>query len=55
MSFKKSDLIQYRLEKSWTTYREAKSLAENGFWNGAANRLYYCCFYAVIALWQNTR
>ena len=50
MSFNKKDLIQYRLEKAWTTYQEAKSLAGSGFWDGAANRLYYSCFYAVIAL-----
>ena len=50
MSYDKTDLIRYRLEKSDRTFQEAKSLADNGFWNGAANRLYYSCFYAVIAL-----
>ncbi len=53
MSFNKKDLIKYRLEKAWTTYKEAKSLAGSGFWDGAANRLYYSCFYAVIALLAN--
>ncbi len=50
MTFLKDDIIRYRLEKSKVTYNEAKSLANNGFWNGAANRLYYSCFYSVIAL-----
>jgi uncharacterized protein (UPF0332 family) len=50
MSYKKEDLIKYRLEKSATTFNEAKSLAESGFWGGCANRLYYSCFYCVIAL-----
>ena len=50
MNFNKDDLIQYRLEKARTTLKEAKSLADSGFWNGVANRLYYSCFYAVIAL-----
>jgi uncharacterized protein (UPF0332 family) len=50
MSFDKNDLIQYRLDKARTTFEEAKSLAKNGFWNGVVNRLYYSCFYAVIAL-----
>lgn len=50
MSYQKQDLINYRLEKSSTTFEEAKSLAQGGFWGGAANRLYYSCFYAVIAL-----
>jgi uncharacterized protein (UPF0332 family) len=50
MSYQKQDLINYRLDKSLTTLEEAKSLAQSGFWNGAANRLYYSCFYSVIAL-----
>lgn len=50
MSYNKEDLIEYRLDKARTTFEEAKSLAKNGFWDGAANRLYYSCFYAVIAL-----
>ena len=41
MNFNKDDLIQYRLEKARTTLKEAKSLADSGFWNGVANRLFY--------------
>ena len=44
MSYQKEDLIKYRIEKALTTFKEAKSLAETGFWGGAANRLYYSCF-----------
>lgn len=50
MSYEREDLIRYRLEKSATTFLEAKALSESGFWGGVANRLYYCCFYAVTAL-----
>ena len=50
MTFLKDDIIRYRLKKSQVTFKEAMSLADNGFWNGAANRLYYSCFYSVIAL-----
>lgn len=50
MTFLKDDIISYRLEKAQVTFNEAKSLANNGFWNGAVNRLYYSCFYSVIAL-----
>ena len=50
MTYLKNDIIRYRLEKSQITFDEAKSLANNGFWNGTANRLYYSCFYSVIAL-----
>ena len=39
MTFLKDDIIRYRLEKSEITFNEAKSLANNEFWNGAANRL----------------
>lgn len=50
MSYNKEDLIRYRLEKSKITFEEAISLAKNDFWNGAVTRLYYSCFYSVIAL-----
>ena len=50
MSYDKNDLIQYRLEKAQSTFQEARVPATQGFWSGAANRLYYCCFYAVIAI-----
>lgn len=50
MSYQKQDLIRYRLDKSSTTFEEAKSLCSSSFWGGAANRLYYSCFYAVLAL-----
>jgi hypothetical protein len=41
MTFLKDDIVRYRLEKAQVTFNEAKSLANNGVWNGAANRLYY--------------
>ncbi|GAB1452542.1 hypothetical protein MASR2M47_25980 [Draconibacterium sp.] len=41
MTYRKNDIIHYRLEKSEISFKEAKSLANNGFWNGTANRLYY--------------
>ena len=50
MSYQKDDLINYRLDKAQTTLLEAKSLADLEFWSGTVNRLYYSCFYAVIAL-----
>ena len=50
MSYDKADLINYRLKKAHNTLNEAKSLIGQGYIDGAANRLYYSCFYAVIAL-----
>ncbi len=43
-------LIRYKFERSIQTLNEAKELAENGYWNGVVNRLYYAAFYAVSAL-----
>jgi uncharacterized protein (UPF0332 family) len=50
MSYDKSDIIKYRIEKSDRTFLEAKSLQSSQFWNGAVNRLYYCCYHIVSAL-----
>lgn len=44
------DYIQYRFHRSEETFDEALILAENEKWNTVVNRLYYSCFYAVIAL-----
>jgi len=45
-----SDLVSYRIERSWETLAEARVMAQTGHWNGCVNRLYYACFYAVNAL-----
>ena len=50
MTYSKEDIIRYRINKSLRTYKEAKSLGENEYWTGAASRLYYSCFYIVLAL-----
>lgn len=44
------EYIAYRLERAWKTFRDAKALAETQSWNSSINRLYYACFYAVLAL-----
>lgn len=38
------------MERAWKTLEDAKSLAELKSWNSSMNRLYYACFYAVLAL-----
>lgn len=43
-------LINYRIEKALTTLVEAKLMFKNNLLHGAVNRLYYACFYSVIAL-----
>ncbi len=45
-----NDLIEYRMNRSFETLREAKAMIDNEFWNASVNRIYYSCFYAVSAL-----
>jgi uncharacterized protein len=42
--------IKYRFHRAEESFEEALILADNGRWNAVINRLYYSCFYAVIAL-----
>lgn len=43
-------LVAYRLERSFGSMKEAGLMAQEGFYNAAINRLYYACYYAVVAL-----
>ncbi len=45
----KADLIKYRLSRADETILVAKTLAGMNHWNTVANRLYYACFYAILA------
>lgn len=44
------DYIKYRLRKAEDAFNDALLLADNERWNSVINRLYYSCFYSVIAL-----
>jgi len=44
------DYIKYRFKRAEEAFDEALILIKNKKWNAAINRLYYSCFYAVIAL-----
>lgn len=44
------DYIKYRFKRAEESFDDAKILIENKKWNASINRLYYSCFYAVIAL-----
>lgn len=44
------DLIQYRLERAYETFEDAKILHKSKRWKACVNRLYYACFYAVSGL-----
>ena len=43
-------LIRYRMDRSKEVLSAARLMYEKGYYNDAVNRLYYFCFYAVIAL-----
>ena len=44
------DLIRYRMERACETLQEPRLMRDGGHLHGAANRIYYACFYAVVAL-----
>ena len=44
------DLVEYRIAKARETFNEVSLHIENELWSTAVNRLYYACYYAVIAL-----
>jgi uncharacterized protein (UPF0332 family) len=43
-------LINYRLEQAKEALRDAELLLDEGRYRAAANRLYYACFYSVVAV-----
>jgi uncharacterized protein (UPF0332 family) len=46
----REELIKYRIAKAYETLQVVDIQIENQLWNTAINRLYYACYYAVIAL-----
>ncbi len=42
-------LIKYRLQRAEQTLDEAKVMSDASYYNAAINRLYYACYYAVVA------
>ena len=46
----KNALINYRIERAYETLKEAQYNADGDFYVAAINRMYYACYYAVIAL-----
>ena len=43
-------LVKYRLQRALDTLEDAKSELHRGSYNSCMNRLYYSCFYAVLAI-----
>jgi len=46
----RSKLVTYRLQRAKETLAEADNLIDSNFYNATINRLYYACYYAVVAL-----
>jgi len=49
----KNTIVKYRLERARETLLDVEISIQNSRWHNAANRLYYACFYATIALLLN--
>ena len=43
-------LVMYRMNRAHETMKEAKHVADSGFYYAAINRLYYACYYMTVAL-----
>lgn len=43
-------LIAYRIQRAYETLKEAEVMMRESFYNAAINRMYYACYYAVVAL-----
>jgi uncharacterized protein (UPF0332 family) len=50
MTAGQEDLIRYKISRAEETLDEARVMLQTGHPYGAANRIYYACFYAVTAL-----
>jgi len=50
MNDAETTLMRYRMDRSREALSAAGLMYEKGHYNDAVNRLYYSCFYAVIAL-----
>jgi len=46
-------LVFYKIQKANDTLTEAIGIAQLGYWNAVANRLYYACYYITSALLVN--
>lgn len=46
----RQELVKYRITKARETFEEVELHIKNELWNTAVNRLYYACYYTVIAL-----
>ncbi len=48
-------IVLLKIQKANETYRQAEGIAQLGYWNAVANRLYYACYYITSALLIHNR
>ena len=48
--YEKNYIVLYRINRAKEVLLEVEFQIQNQKWNTAVNRLYYACYYAVIAL-----
>jgi uncharacterized protein (UPF0332 family) len=48
--FSKKALVKYRIDRAYDTLKEAEVMRRESFFNASVNRMYYACYYAVVAL-----
>ena len=46
----RTDIVRYRIDNAQKTMAEVETHIQNKFYNTAANRMYYACYYAASAL-----
>lgn len=46
----RESVVAYRIQRAHETLREVDYLIEGKFYNAAVSRLYYACYYIVVAL-----
>lgn len=43
-------VVFLKIQKAYETLSQAEGIAQLGYWNAVANRLYYACYYITTAL-----
>ena len=43
-------IVTLKVTKAYETLKQAEGIAQLGYWNTVANRLYYACYYMTTAL-----
>ena len=50
MTPEETELVRFRVSRAHETLDEARLMVANGHLHASVNRIYYACFYAILAL-----